>query len=67
MPDGNTATVPYLSGQPREYLVDRIQAYRSGRLEHPQMTPIALGLSEQEVANVSEWYSGIEIDVLDFE
>ena len=67
VPEGNTATVPYLSGQPKEYLVDRIQAYRSGRIDHPQMTPIAKGLSEQEIANVSEWYSGIEIDVLDFE
>ena len=67
VPDGNTALVPYLSGQPREYLIDRIQAYRSGRIDHPQMTPIARSLSEQEVKNVSEWYSGIEVDVLDFD
>lgn len=67
VPEGNAATVPYLSGQPTEYLVDRMLAYRSGRIDHPQMTPIARGLSEQEIANVSEWYSGIEIDVLDFE
>jgi cytochrome c553 len=31
------------------------------------MTPIAQGLSEQEIKNVSEWYSGIEVDVLDFD
>lgn len=67
VPDGNKATVPYLSGQPREYLIDRILAYRSGRIDHPQMTPIAKGLSEQEITNVSEWYSGIELDVLDVE
>jgi cytochrome c553 len=67
VPDNNTATVPYLSGQPREYLVDRILSYRSGRIDHPQMTPIAQGLSEQEIKNVSEWYSGIEVDVLDFD
>jgi cytochrome c553 len=67
VPDGKSATVPYLGGQPREYLVDRILAYRSGRIDHTQMTPIAQGLSEQEIANVSEWYSGIEVDVLGFE
>ena len=67
VPDGDTATVPFLSGQPREYLVDRILAYRSGRIDHPQMTPIAKSLSEQDIANVSEWYSGIQVDVLDFE
>ena len=67
VPEANAATVPYLSGQPREYLVDRIQAYRSGRIDHPQMTPIAKGLSEQEITNVSEWYAGIEVDVLDFD
>jgi cytochrome c553 len=67
VPDGNKATVPYLSGQPREYLIDKILAYRSGRIDHPQMTPIAKGLSEQEITNVSEWYSGIELDVFDVE
>ena len=67
VPDGNTATVPYLSGQPREYLIDRILAYRSGRIDHPQMSPIARGLSEQEIADVSAWYSGIEVDVLDLD
>jgi len=67
VPAGNTAIVPYLSGQPREYLIDRILAYRSGRIDHPQMTPIAQGLSEQEIVDVSEWYSGIEFDVLDFD
>ncbi len=67
VPDASAATVPYLSGQPGEYLIDRMLAYRSGRIDHPQMTPIAKSLSEQEIANVAEWYSGIRIDVLGFD
>lgn len=67
VPEGHAATVPYLSGQPREYLVDKLRAYGSGRIDHPQMTPIAQGLSEREIAEVSEWYSGIDVDVLNFE
>ena len=67
VPEGNAATVPYLSGQPREYLVDKMKGYRSGRIDHPQMTPIAKSLSEQEVAEVADWYSGISVDVLDFD
>jgi len=64
VPEGYTETVPYLSGQPREYLVDRLRAYRSGRIDNPQMTPIAQGLSDQEIEDVSAWYAGIEVDVL---
>ena len=67
VPEGNAATVPYLSGQPREYLIDRMRAYRSGRIDHPQMSPIAKSLSEQEIAEVADWYAGIELDVLDFD
>ncbi|UCH41333.1 MAG: hypothetical protein JSU67_06575 [Gammaproteobacteria bacterium] len=49
------------------YLIGRIEAYRSGRFDYPQMTKIAGGPSQQEIANVSGWYSGIEMDVLAFD
>lgn len=67
VPEGHAATVPYLSGQPRAYLVEKLRAYGSGKIDHPQMSPIARALSKQEIEDVSEWYSGIEVEVIDFE
>ena len=65
---GTSATpVPDLSGQPGPYIAERLTAYRSGSIEHPQMTPIARGLSDADIDNVAEWYSGIHVEVLDFD
>ncbi len=64
---GNAATpIPDLSGQPRPYIVERLKAYRSGSIEQPQMTPIAKTLSDADIDNVADWYSGINVKVLDF-
>ena len=54
---------PILVGQPGEYLVDRLRAYRTGRLEHALMTPIASSLSDQDIDELGEWYSGIDVEV----
>jgi len=63
----NPSPVPDLSGQPEPYLAERLMAYRSGRIEHALMTPIARSLSDADIANVAAWYSGIRVEVLDFE
>ena len=63
----SSSPVPDLSGQPRPYIVERLKAYRSGKIEHPQMTPIAKSLTDADIANVADWYSGIRVEVLDFD
>ena len=50
----------------RDSIVERLKAYRSGKIQHPQMTPIASGLSDADIANVADWYAGITVEVLDF-
>lgn len=62
----SASPVPNLSGQPEPYLAERLEAYRSGRIEHPVMTPIAKGLTDADIANVAAWYSGISVEVLEF-
>lgn len=57
------ATAPNLSGQPKEYLKIQLEAYRDGNRQHPQMSIIAQGLSDDDIENVSEWYSAIKISV----
>ena len=62
---GNSVIVPNLTAQQKEYLVARLKDYKSGKIEHPQMSLVARMLSEQDINNVSAWYSGIEITVFD--
>ena len=62
---GNSVIVPNLTAQQKEYLVARLKDYKSGKIEHPQMSLVAKMLTEQDIKNVSAWYSGIEITVFD--
>ncbi len=49
---------PNLACQKKEYMVRQLNFYRDGtRTTHPPMTNIARMLSEDEVVNISEWYS----------
>ena len=60
------ATIPmaaHLSGQQKEYLVSQLQAYRDGKRQHPQMSIIAQGLSDEDIEDVSRWYSAIQVTV----
>jgi len=62
---GNSVIVPNLTAQQKEYLVARLKDYKSGKIQHPQMSLVAKMLSEQDIKNVSAWYSSIEITVFD--
>ena len=63
--DGQSTLVdaPHLSGQPEQYLVIQLEAYRSGQRQHPQMTIISRMLSDEDIANVALWYSSIRVTV----
>ena len=37
--------------------------YKSGKINHPQMSLIAQMLSDEDIENVSEWYSNIKISI----
>ena len=39
------------------------QDYKSGKINHPQMSLIAQMLSDEDIENVSEWYSKIKITI----
>lgn len=52
-----------LSGQQKEYLVDQLRAYRSGRRRNEQMSIIAKSLSDADIESLSAWYSSIKITV----
>jgi cytochrome c553 len=59
---GNSALSPKITAQQKPYLVAKLKDYKSGKINHPQMSFIAQMLTEQDIDNVSQWYSSIKID-----
>ena len=55
--------VPHLTGDSRFYLETQLEAFRSGERESGTMTAIAQRLSEDELAEVVEWYSSIGLEL----
>ena len=60
---GNSALTPNITAQAKEYLIAKLKDYKSGKINHPQMSLIAQMLSEEDIENVSEWYSNIKISI----
>jgi cytochrome c553 len=54
------AAFPRLSGQVYKYLYDSMKDYASGARQNPIMTPIAQGLSDQQIRDVSAYYAAQE-------
>ena len=49
--------VPMITGQQPVYIVNALQAYKSGARSHPSMRGIAQGLSEQDMVDLAAYYS----------
>ena len=62
---GNSVIIPNITGQQKTYMVARLKAYKSGEIKHPQMTVVSQMLTEQDINDVSEWYSTIKIQIFD--
>ena len=48
---------PKLAGQPADMLASKLRNYRSGALKNPVMNVMAYRLSDQEIAELSEYFS----------
>ena len=62
---GNSVIVPNITAQHKDYLIKKLTDYKTGKIQHPQMTVIAGMLSEADIENVSEWYLRIKIRIFD--
>ncbi|MGB5452483.1 MAG: cytochrome c [Sedimenticolaceae bacterium] len=56
---GIVAMVANIGGQQKQYLVKQLGDYRAGRRQHQQMSIIVQMLSDEDIDNVTEWYSSI--------
>jgi len=50
---------PNLAGQKMGYLIKQIKAFRDGDRKDPVMSPMAAGLSDDEIANLAAYYSSL--------
>ena len=57
--DGNSqvAMYPKLAGQYKDYLVNSLNAYKSGSRKNAIMSGFAAGLSDQDIIDLSTYYS----------
>ena len=49
-------SVPKLGGQEAGYIVNSLQAYKSGARKHPTMSGIAATLSDQDMADLAAYF-----------
>ena len=56
-----TPDAPNLAGQPAQYLGTQLRAYRSGARRHEVMAVIAKPLSDDDIDNLSAWFSSQKI------
>ena len=52
-----------LAGQQKEYLIEQLRAFRDGRRQNPQMSVVAKTLTDEDVEELSDWYSSIRVTV----
>jgi len=50
--------VPKIGGQHPAYLVQALQAYKTGARSHPSMRGIAQNLSKQDMEDLAAYYAG---------
>ncbi|MGH1416061.1 MAG: c-type cytochrome [Pelagimonas sp.] len=49
---------PHIGGEPAEYLIRQLTAFRDGERHHEMMSVVASGLDDQSIADVAAWYAG---------
>ena len=55
--------VPNIGGESALYITRQRNAFRSGERRHEQMSIIAAGLGDDDIADLAAWYSSIEFSV----
>jgi len=54
-----TPVWPNLAGQKEQYLVNALKMYRSGERKNSQMSPMAMALTDEDIANLAAYYSSL--------
>jgi cytochrome c553 len=54
---------PNLAGENAIYTTKQLKAFKSGERQHQQMSIIASGLSDEDIANLAAWYASLKVTV----
>ena len=54
---------PNLAGQPEDYLVEQLRAYRGGGRKHEVMSLMAKPLSDADIANLAAWFTSQQVQL----
>jgi cytochrome c553 len=49
---------PYIGGEPADYIVHQLTAFRDGQRNHEMMSIVARSLTDQQILDLAAWYSG---------
>lgn len=51
---------PNLAGQKEQYLLKQLKDFKSGNRKDPVMAPMAMALSDTDMANIAAYYAGLK-------
>lgn len=51
---------PNLAGQKEAYLAKQLKDFKSGARKDPVMAPMAMGLSDEDIADISAFYASMK-------
>jgi len=51
---------PNLAGQKEAYLAKQLKDFKSGARKDPVMAPMAMGLSDEDITNISAYYASLK-------
>ena len=54
---------PNIAGNPEQYLVRQLNAFRKGERRNEMMSVVVQQLSDQDVADLAAYYAAIEVTV----
>jgi len=57
---GTTPLFPNLQGQKAEYLARQLRAFRDGNRQDPTMAPMAMALTDQDIADLAAFYADLK-------
>ena len=56
---GKTAEIPNLGGQPADYLVDAMHAYREGQRHHAALQDLIASFREEDIRNIAGYFASL--------
>jgi len=61
-PEGKSSNPlwPNLAGQKDQYIMKQLKAFRAGERTDPLMSPMAAGLSDEDIENLAAYFSSIQ-------